>query len=182
MKNLMLFFVSVTILAFSISGCSKGTAGPAGPAGRAGPAGPDSIIYSQWIVLSMSVQVDSLNDSLWSQTIAATSLTSAIIDNGAVLSYIGIPGSGTSGTDTAVFSISEASTYFGSVTQNFFVGEIDLFSLINYSQSLYRYVLIPGNILTSSIFKQYSKAQLRGMDLNTIKKLLATASSMKTTN
>jgi hypothetical protein len=176
MKKIIPFLAVLAVVAIFIAGCSKGSAGPAGP------AGPDNIAYSAWIPVSLTQNVDNNNDTTYTQSITVSALTSSILDNGAVLSYIGIPGSGTSGTDTSVFSISEASTYFGALTQVLSVGEIDLLSLVDYSGVLYRYVIIPGSMLTTSTFKQYTKAQLQKMDYSTITKLVNTAKAQSTTN
>ena len=99
MKNLISFSLAITVLAFSISGCSKGSAGPAGPKGPAGAAGPDSIIYTSWITLSTPFNN---TDSLYEETIPANSLTSAALNSSVVESFVGlIENSG----DTAVFNI-----------------------------------------------------------------------------
>lgn len=186
MKNLKLFTLVSVFAAVAFIGCSKkGDTGPAGPAGAAGatgatgPAGPDSILYSAWTTLTMTPQVGTAGDTTWFEAITAAGLTSPIMNNGVVLSYIGIPNS----TDTAVFSISEASTLVATISQVLFVGEIDLYAASDYSQTLYRYVLIPGSILTQGIAGQkYTIAQLQKMDYADVKKIVALAAKKPTTN
>lgn len=177
MKKLKLLVLVAAGIAFALGSCSKGTTGPAGPKGS---AGPDSIIYSSWITLAMTIQGTQANssggiDTFYNQTITASKLTSAFLDQGVVLSYIGVPGAATNGTDTAIYTIADASTYYGLFTQRFSPGEIDLFSLnFDYSGALYRYVLIPGSIAAgNSILKGYTKEQLKGIDYATLTKALA---------
>jgi hypothetical protein len=181
MKNLILFFVAIIVVAFSMSGCSKGTAGPAGPKG---PAGPDSIIYSSWITLSLTLNVDASNDSTYSQTLTVPAITSAVLDQGAIVSYIGIPGGGGNG-DTLVVNSTDLFTYTGGgyLTQDLLPGVIDLYFNFDISQdgALYRYVIIPGTILSTSVFNQYTKAQIKKLDYSTVTKLLNTAKAQSST-
>jgi hypothetical protein len=184
MKNLILFS-AVVIIIFSVSSCSKGTNGARGPAG---PAGPDSIIYSSWITLALTLSVDANNDSSYSQTITAAAITSTVLDQGAVVSYVGIPGAGANG-DTLVINGADLYTYTGGgyLTQDMLPGTIDLYFNFDItsggtSDALYRYVIIPGSILGSSVFQQYTQAQLRGMDYATIKKLISAATAQTKVN
>lgn len=168
MKNLKLLSVLSLVVMLAIVSCSK--TGSTGPAGPKGPAGPDSVLHSAWISLNTPLNT---NDSLYEAVITASGLTSDILDNGVVLSYIGFPGSGTSGTDTAVFSISEASNLVAPISQALYVGEIDLFAISDYSGTLYRYVLIPGTIVTNGIAgKKYTKQDLQKMSYADIQKIL----------
>ncbi len=173
MKNLMLLS-TVAIVIFFMSGCSKGSTGPAGPKG---PAGPDSILYTSWITLSTPLNT---TDSLYEEAITASSLTSAILSNGVVDSYIGFPNSG----DTVAINIydPQLQAIDGLISQFLFVGEIDLAATGDYSGALYRYVLIPGSILTTSTFKQYTKEQIKAMDFSTVTKLLNTAKTQASSN
>ncbi|HSZ86329.1 MAG TPA: hypothetical protein VK787_09875, partial [Puia sp.] len=110
MKNLISFSLVITVIAFSMSGCSKGSAGPAGPAG---PSGSDSVLHSAWITLSMDQNVDANSDTFYTQTITAASLTASVISTDVVVSYIGVPGSGpngTTGNDTLVVNVSDVYT------------------------------------------------------------------------
>jgi hypothetical protein len=177
MKKLKLVVLAFVVVAFAlVVSCKKGDTG------ARGPAGPDSVYHSAWVPLNLQLNT---TDSLYEQTITASHLTSKILDSGVILSYIGIPGSGSNGTDTAVFSISEASTFFAPLSQYFFVGEIDLVSTADYTanlQPLFRYVLIPGSVLvTNSILKGYSKEQLKAADYSVIANALG-ISNTKTTN
>jgi hypothetical protein len=172
MKNLKLLSVLSAVILLATVSCSK--SGSTGPAGPKGPAGPDSVLHSAWISLVTPL---SSNDSLYEQVITASGLTSAILDNGVVLSYIGFPGSGTSGTDTAVFSLSEASNLVAPISQALYVGEIDLFALSDYTGALYRYVLIPGTIVTNGIDgKKYTKQQLQTMTYANAQKIFGISS------
>ncbi|HLK30719.1 MAG TPA: hypothetical protein VKT28_19230 [Puia sp.] len=181
MKKLKLVAVAIIGMAFvSIVSCKKGDTGPAG---ARGPAGPDSVIYSSWIVLNAPFNS---TDSAYEQTISAPALTQSTLSTAVILSYIGVPGAGTNGTDTAVINVSDAFTFFQGayITQNLLPGEIDLFSNVDFTQigALYRYVIVPGTILAgNSILKGYTKEQLRSVDFVTLSKALNTGST-KTTN
>ena len=195
MKKLNLLAFVFACIAFGMVSCSKGSAGAAGatgatgPAGPAGPTGSGNITYSAWTTLAMDIQNIEPNsgggaDTIYSQSITAPAITSSIIDQGIILSYIGIPGGASNGTDTAVLSISEASTFIGVFTQQFSVGEIDIFSLdFDYSGFLYRYVVVPGSVAAgNSILKNYTKDQLKAIDYSTLKKALNITSAKASNN
>lgn len=184
MKNLISFSLAITVIAFSISGCSKGSAGPAGPAG---PSGSDSVLHSAWIQLSMDQNVDANSDTFYTQTITAASLTGSVISTDVVVSYIGVPGSGpngTTGTDTLVVNVSDVYTLTGGgyITQDLLPGIIELLSNFDLSGNLYRYVIVPSSVLTTSTFKQYTKDQIRAMDFTTLSKLVNTANAKTSSN
>jgi hypothetical protein len=166
MKNLKLFSILAAFVAFMVIGCSKGNTGPAGPAGNA------NVLHSAWITLSTTFNA---TDSDYEESLTASAITSAIIDSGVVLSYLGIPGGAPNGTDTAVFSISEASTLISPISQELYVGGIYIYALSDYTGYLYRYVIIPGSVLTTGAFKQYTKAQIKTMSYSTIQKLIGTS-------
>ncbi|HEY4875815.1 MAG TPA: hypothetical protein VIH86_09605 [Puia sp.] len=184
MKNLISFSLAIAVIAFSISGCSKGSAGPAGPAG---PSGSDSVLHSAWIQLSMTQTIDANSDTFYDQSITATSITASVISNDVIVSYIGIPGSGpngASGSDTLAINVSDVYTYTGGgyLTQDLLPGLIELYSNFDLSGQLYRYVIVPSSVLTSSIFKQYTKAQIRALDFTTLTKLVNTANAKASSN
>ncbi|HLY70947.1 MAG TPA: hypothetical protein VKR53_14540 [Puia sp.] len=184
MKNLISFFLAIPIITFSISGCSKGSAGPAGPAG---PAGSDSVLHSAWVALSMTQNVDTSNDTFYTQTINAASLTANVISTDVIVSYIGVPGSGpngTTGNDTLVVNVSDVYTLSGGgyITQDLLPGIIELLANFDLSGDLYRYVIVPSSTLTTSTFKQYTKEQIRAMDFVTLSKLVNTANAKASSN
>jgi len=162
MKNLKLFLIIAAFSPLAFVGCKKGDTGPAGPKG---PAGPDSIMYSAWITLNTQYNT---TDSLYEQAITASALTSDILNKGAVLSYLAIPPQ--TGTDTVFFSLSEANTLLSPISQALYVGEIDIYAVSDYSGLLYRYVLIPGTILTNGYNgKVYTKQELSTMTYSQVK-------------
>ncbi|SRR5579871_446887 len=180
MKNLIPLFAAIIVVSLSIAGCSKGDRGPAGPAG---PAGPDSIFYSAWASLQMPLNT---NDSLYEETITASALTSTFLDNGALLSYVAIPPATSGLADTLVINSSDLFTYTGGayLTQDLLPGQIELYSNLNLTGlgAAYRYVLVPGTILSTSVFKQYTKEQIKKMDYSTLTKLANTAKTQSSTN
>jgi hypothetical protein len=164
MKNLKLFSILCAFVAIAMIGCSKGTTGPKGDTGATGASGSDSVLHSAWITLNMTQQVDNSNDTFYFQSIAASALTSAILNNGVVLSYVGLlPSSGS--TDTTVVNASDISVYTGYyLTQDLSPQLIELYSGIDFSGELYRYVIIPSSALTTGIGgKVYTKAELKAM-------------------
>ena len=174
MKNLKLLTILAAFASILAIGCSKGSAGPAGPAGSA------NVLHSAWVTLNTPYNA---TDTDYEEALTASAITSRIVDSGVVLSYIGYPGGAPNGTDTAVFTLSDASTFFGPITVDFYVGGIYIYSLDDYTGFLYRYVIVPGSILTNSAFKQYTKAQLKTMPYSTVQQLLSTATAgTNTTN
>lgn len=165
MRNLTLLTVLAIIGVGSVmmTGCSKGNTGPAGP------AGPDSVQYSGWTTLAMTyVGPDQSGDSTFQQTITAKSITSAILNQGAVIGYLLFPDPGTG--DSSVVNASLA------VDEFFNVGSIDIVSDgVDYSGASYRYVVIPAKITTSSIsgtLQTFTASQLKAMDYKTLTKAL----------
>jgi hypothetical protein len=154
-------FVMITMT----TGCSKGNAGPAGP------AGPDSVQYSGWTTLAMAyAKIDpSSGDSLFAQTITASSITSTILNQGAVIGYMLQPDPLTG--DSSIINASLALVEF------FNVGNIDLVSYgVNLSGNLYRYVVIPSKITTtdaSGTLHTYTASQLKNMNYSDLTKILA---------
>jgi hypothetical protein len=165
MKNLKLFTVLFAGVALVVLGCSKGTTGPAGPKG---PAGPDSVVHSNWIILAMTRNVTSANDTFYTQTINAPALTQRILDSGIILTYLSDLGN----PPTVV----NATTYFSS--ELFSAGSIDLTSFIDgdFSGFGYRYVLVPGSIVTGNVVsgpaKGLTKKQLMTMSYESVEKLI----------
>jgi hypothetical protein len=184
MKKSIAFSLAITLIVFLMTGCSKGSQGPAGPAGA---SGSDSVLHSAWITLSMTQNVDANSDTFYTQTITASALTSSVLSSDVVVSYVGVPGSGpngTTGTDTLVVNVSDVYTLTGGgyITQDLLPGIIELTSNFDLSGNLYRYVVIPSSVLTTSIFKQYTKDQIRSMDFNTITKLINASTTKPVTN
>jgi hypothetical protein len=165
MKNMIRFLFVGAVIGFVMISCSK--TGATGPAGPAGPVGPASVYSSQWITLDMTGGLDSNGDSLYSQTIVATSITKDILDSGIILTYVN------DGTD-AVVSFS----YFALSSWDVFsVGEVDVFSYQNLSGYAYRYVTVPGQLVVSNgtqkKYKGYTAQQLQSMPFSQVQTLVA---------
>ncbi len=158
MKNLKILLMVAVIATIAVMSCKKGDTG------ATGPAGPDSVMHSGWIVLNTPFNS---TDSLYEETINAASITAPILDSGIVLSYIGVP----NGSDTSVLTVAEAATLYGPISQEMFVGKINLYSLFDYSDFLYRYVIIKGTILVSRANGQtYTKDELEAMSYKDVQK------------
>jgi len=136
----------------------------------------DSIYYSNWSPLAMTMQVDPTSgDTFYVQTITAPSVTASIISKGAVLGYFGYP---SSATDTTVLTESAMAASEGTLMA-FSPGQIFLNSVydLTYSASagyLFRYVVIPADILTTS-FNGMTQQQLNKMSFSDVQKAINSA-------
>jgi hypothetical protein len=171
MRNLKLLSVLFAFTALVAIGCSKsngtkgdtGATGPAGATGATGAAGPDSVLHSAWLSLNTPFVSD---DSLYEESIAAAGITQDIIDNGAILAYLGFD-DGSGGTQV----LSANSGVFTDLQISYSVGAIQVLALDDYSGVGFRYVLIPGSILTgNSSGKKYTKQQVQSMSYQQVQK------------
>ena len=176
MKNLKrCLLATLTIGFFMTMSCKKGDTGPAGP------AGPDSVMYSNWITLSMTGDVDqSTGDSIYYQSITAASITSKVLSQGAVVGYVLLPAP-LSGDSSIVSGILPFQEYFS-------VGKIELLSYSgDWSGAKYRYVIIPAKVTVNGggSVQTYTRDQMKSMDYSTLTGLLhvpATGSSTSQTS
>jgi hypothetical protein len=185
MKKAFIGLFLFASIALCLISCQKGATGPqglAGANGETGPGGPDTVIYSLWIPVTMSIAetyVDSIGntDTLFSDNIPAPVITQDILDSGMILSYLSFIDS------TGATNVVSAAPYFSS--EIFQVGQIILNS-INVDLSTgysYRYVVLPGTLLaTNSYLKTLSKAQLKTADYAFITKALDLPSARRTGN
>jgi len=95
MRKFRLLSLLLVTIAFLAVNCTKeGPEGPAGAAGPQGPAGTANVIYSSWInegpwADTSMVSLEVVSGGKASRMIvAAPSLSSAVLDQGVVLSYI----------------------------------------------------------------------------------------------
>ena len=173
MKNLKLFSFLFAGIAWLAIGCSKGTTGPQGPVG---PAGPDSVVHSNWITLNMTKTVSAPGDTIYSQSLSAPAITQRILDSGIILTYLSFV------DNNGVTNVFSASAYFA--YEGFSPGAIDLISFNDYSQSQYRYVVVPGTIAGGNIVsgpaKGLTKQQLQHMSYGDVIKMVQLASGQVT--
>lgn len=141
----------------------------------------DSVYYSSWTPLSMTLNVSSNNDSIYFQDFNNSKITAKLISRGVIIGYFGQVVSG----DTTVSIASDWTPYYG-VLQQLQVGVLDLSAFVDLSYSkggfLYRYVLIPGNVLSNSSLKDMSKDQLSKMKFTDLQQALSKAQSSATAN
>jgi hypothetical protein len=150
-KNLTLLSLLALATGFvMMMSCKKGDTGPAGA------TGPDSVQYSAWKTLAMTAM--NAGDTSFYEDFTVTALTQKIISHGAVLGYFGYLNSA---GDTIVQNASEV------MTSLYTVGTIEVQSYyVDLSGYFYRYVLVPGNVVISSIpgsTKTYTIDQLKKM-------------------
>jgi hypothetical protein len=180
MKDCRILYLLVLACAALFVSCSKGDAGAAGPAGPAGPNGAngadgvngsDSVLYSAWIPMNMADTIDANADTIYYQNFIATSLTSAILNSGSVLTYLEtIDGNG----DSLFFNASTV------LTESYYVGDIFVESLPpaasnsagpNWAGYNFRYVVIPGSI-AATLFKGMTQQQIKTIDYPTFNRLV----------
>jgi hypothetical protein len=134
----------------------------------------DSIYYSPWIAMNM--QFDG-TDSVYFETFTNSKLTASVVSSGAVLTYYGYP---TGTGDTAVLDQSTMALYtYAQVAFSFDSIEVqtpypyDLtYSASQGSGYLFRYVIIPANILSSTAYKALSRDQLNHLSFTDVSKAL----------
>jgi hypothetical protein len=194
MKNLKLFLVGCLLVSITIVSCSKGPAGPAGAtgatgaagaggaAGAQGPAGAngtDSVLHSSWITLNVTIDTFTnmgQPDSIFFDTLTAPAITQAVLDSGVILSYV----QNLFNNDGSIVNVLD---YSGYLEVTYKVDEIDISVLSDISGAQFRYVVIPGSILTQSVsFKNYTKQQIRSMDFATATRLVNEATNKSGSN
>jgi hypothetical protein len=170
MKIFRILLVASVIIVVGMTSCSKGDTGPAGPAG---PSGPDSVFSSQWIILQFNGSKDSNGDSLYDETITAPSITKAILDSGIVLAYVNAadPTSG-------LYFVKDVSSLPQFFYEDFSVGSTYISSFsTDLSGTPYRYVTIPGNLVTTTgnrrTVKGYTQEELRAMPYEQVQQILS---------
>jgi hypothetical protein len=133
----------------------------------------DSVYYSAWIPLSTALQVDNAGDSFYVDEITASAITAKVISQGAIVGYFGYP---VSTTDTLIFNEAE----FGYNTEvGISPGAIDIQSVVDLTYTgstgyLFRYVIIPGNVLTTS-FNGMTQQQLNKLSFSDVQKAVNAA-------
>jgi hypothetical protein len=139
----------------------------------------DSIYYSSWAQLSMTLNVDANNDSLYYQDFNNSKITQSVVSTGAIIGFFGVTdGSG----DTTALNVAELSSYYN-IEQQISVGVLDVSALADLSYAnggfLYRYVIIPGNVLANTSLANLTKTQLQHMSFTNVQKAVSSAATSK---
>ena len=154
MRKVSIFFLTATIIGlFSLISCSKSS--------NKTVTTPDSVFTSPWITLALD---SSAADQDWEETIAAPAVTSAILDDGVVLGYGAYLDAN---NDTVVSAAIEFDIF-----QTFYVGNVFLQAGADDSGLWYRYVTIPGHVLTT---KGLTPIQAKSLSYAEITKLFPPA-------
>ena len=132
-KVKVLFLASAIIGLFSLMGCTKNNNT------TTTVNHPDSVYTSSWVTLAFTANY---TDSLYEEKLAAPGITSAIIQSGVVLGY------GAYLDPTTQDTVVSAALEFG-IYQTFSVDTVFLQSVYNNSGLWYRYVAIPGHVLST---------------------------------
>jgi hypothetical protein len=115
------------------------------------------------------------NDSIYVDTIAAPGITASVLSSGAVIGYLYAPSLITAG-DSTIINVDN-----GSLTQMLQMPELGKIVLVWFQPSdftgyQYRYVIIPGNIETTSTSgtgpTSYGPGQLKTMNYSTLDDIL----------
>ncbi len=161
-KVKIFFLASAAVGFFSLIGCSKSN----------NTSAPTSVYHSPWQTITMAPT--DAGDTAYTGTISASKVTAAVVNGGAVLTYLGQPGFPAAG-DTAA----ESSIDFGLYT-TLVPGSIDLLSLgylNDFSTSnfgfLFRYIVIPGNVLATT---GLTRQELKSMNYTEVTKALNSTS------
>jgi|GEM_PF-1021987 len=180
MKKNQIFYILAFASIVVLVSCSKGEAGPAGPTGPAGAdgangmdgaPGPDSVLYSNWMPMNMSENIDINSDTTYSQIFPANAITDDILNSGTILTYLsGVDGNGNS-------FIYNAAT---ALTESYYVGNIFVASLppapshsagSNFAGDYYRFIVVPGSIAVTA-FKGMTPQQIRTVSYPVVAKML----------
>jgi hypothetical protein len=165
-RKLKIFLPALVVIAMlSTTGCKKTTTN--------NTVVKDSVYYSAWLPLSTQMTIDpSSGDTFYTQQISAPAITASVISKGAVIGYYGYP---TSGGDTLMFDEAEFGSFaeMSVTTGNI---EIDAASDLTYTNNgyLFRYVIIPGNVLVTS-FNGLTQQQLHRLSFSDVQKAVNTA-------
>lgn len=165
----LLLAVTLVIGMFSVIGCKKTTTN--------NTVVQDSIYYSAWTPLLTTQEVDPTSgDTFYVQNITAPAITANIIAHGAILAYYGYPSS-TSDTTVLSEAYMVAAAYTGLA---FSPGQISITSGedLTYTSSsgyLFRYVVIPANILAGTAMNGMTQQQLNKMSFTDLQKAINTA-------
>jgi hypothetical protein len=179
MKNISLLFVAITTTIL-LGSCSKdGAQGPEGPAGAQGIPGTANVIYSTWF--GPTAWTNNGTNNIYFNK-AATGITQAIIDQGAVLAYVKFPDEG--GAARPLPTV----TFNGQVIWNYMlpgVGTIRFTAnptngtsnFTAFTNMQFRYVIIPGGqagnrMMSSSQQTQYNIDELKSLSYEEVIKLL----------
>ena len=154
MRKVTIFFLTATIIGiFSLISCSKTNNNTV--------TTPDSVYTSAWITLAMDTVP---TDQDWEEIVSAPAITSAILDNGVVLGYGAYLDAN---NDTVVSQAIEFDMF-----QTFYIGNILLQSGGDNSGLWYRYVTIPGHVLTT---KGLTPIQVKSLTYAEVTKLFPPA-------
>jgi hypothetical protein len=173
------FHVSLAAVAVALvlfSSCSKGPKGDTGATGAAGPAGPDNVFYSPWLTLTMtdSVEASFNNDTVAVQNVFAPAITQPILDSGLVLEYIEV-------LDNNGNTIEENAEANMECTLS--LGAIYLNAPFDFSGFGFRYVAIPGSVLTTiESTSGLSATQIKNLPYAQASKLVANTTGQRTGN
>ncbi|HTR30172.1 MAG TPA: hypothetical protein VMH27_12935 [Puia sp.] len=131
MRKVTIFFLTATAIGFfSLTSCTKNNTTTINH--------PDSVYTSAWVTLSM--QLNNV-DSDYEENISAPAITSAILDKGVILGYGAYLNAS---NDTVVENALEFDMF-----QTVSVGNILLQAGFDNSGLWYRYVIVPGSVLTT---------------------------------
>jgi hypothetical protein len=170
-RKFKIFFLAATIIGFfSMIGCTKNNTTTVYT--------KDSVFSSGWLSFQMTPSI-SQGDTAYQTTFNNAAITSAVVDNGIVLSYLGFAQSSGTSSDT----ISEQTLEYNTLT-SYQIGSLTIESFspnaggfgdlsTNVTGLVFRYVIVPGNVLAAT---KLTPQQLKSMNYTEVTKLLGTVS------
>jgi hypothetical protein len=174
-RKFKIFFLTAFVIGlFSVVGCSKSNSNST-PASTS-----DSVYSSGWLSFQMTPEVSG-GDTVYQTTFTNAAITSAVVDNGIVLSYLGFAES--SGTGTGNDTVSEQTLEYNTLT-SYQIGSVTIESFppdaggfgdlsTNVTGLVFRYVIVPGRLLAAT---KLTPQQLKAMNYTEVTKLLGTIS------
>jgi len=166
-KLKFLLLAAPVIAFFSLTGCNKTTNNIT--------QGTDSVYTSGWFAPTFTISVDQYGDSTYEQLVNNAAITSAVVNDGVVLSYLGVVGNinGSNAQDT----VAELATDYGVYT-TIEVGSlliqslpIDEGGLGDFTQdgTFFRYVVIPGSVLATT---KLTPQELKSMSFTEVTRVI----------
>jgi hypothetical protein len=152
-RKIKIFFLAAIVIfvgAMTMTSCTKN---------NTTKVTTDSVYSSNWITLAMTYNT---TDTAYEQTFTNSGVTQNVVNEGIVLGYLGYVASA---GDTVAEIASDYQLY-----TVFSVNTILLQSFVgDYSGALYRYVVVPGGVLTTT---KLTPKELKSMSYTEVTKLL----------
>jgi hypothetical protein len=168
-KNIFIFLL-FALSTFIMAGCVK--EGPRGPAGQNGIDGNANVIASPWITpLSWSYDTGE-----WYFDVTSASITSDIVENGAILAYMSLADDiygGVAVRPLPAYAIGANWDFLIPATSGQIEFTSDAALIPATTGNLFRFILIPSSVrLKSGSINGYKKSELQNMPYKDVCRIL----------